>query len=31
MIFSELYSAYYNAVAEIISGLIDGERDELPA
>ena len=28
MIFSELYSAYYNAVAEIISKLIDGERDE---
>ena len=28
MIFSELYSAYYNTVAEIISRLIDGERDE---
>ena len=27
MIFSELYSAYYNAVAEIISGIIDGVRD----
>ena len=28
MIFSELYSAYYNAVAAIISSIIDGERDE---
>lgn len=28
MIFSELYSAYYNTVAEIISRIIDGERDE---
>ena len=28
MIFSELYSAYYNAVAAIISGIIDGERSE---
>lgn len=28
MIFNELYSAYYNAVAEIISRIIDGERDE---
>ena len=28
MIFSELYSAYYNTVAEIISRLIEGERDE---
>ena len=28
MIFSELYSAYYNAVAEILAKAIDGERDE---
>ena len=28
MIFSELYSAYYNTVAEIISRIIDGEGDE---
>ncbi len=28
MIFSELYSAYYNTVAAIISSIIDGERDE---
>ncbi|MBR5460536.1 MAG: WYL domain-containing protein [Clostridia bacterium] len=28
MIFSELYSAYYNAVAEIITLVINGERDE---
>ena len=28
MIFSELYSAYYNAVASIISGIIDGEHSE---
>ena len=28
MIFSELYSAYYNAIADILSGIIDGERDE---
>ncbi len=28
MIFNELYSAYYNTVAEIISKIIDGERDE---
>ncbi len=28
MIFSELYSAYYNTVSEIISRIIDGERDE---
>ena len=28
MIFSELYSAYYNAVAAIISGILDGERSE---
>ena len=28
MIFSELYSAYYNAVAEILSRAIEGERDE---
>jgi hypothetical protein len=28
MIFSELYSAYYNAVAAIISGIIDGEHSE---
>ena len=27
MIFSELYSAYYNAVAKIIARIIDGERD----
>ena len=28
MIFSELYSAYYNAVAKIISKVIEGERSE---
>ena len=28
MIFCELYSAYYNTVAHIISAIIDGERDE---
>lgn len=28
MIFSELYSAYYNAVASIIGGIIDGEHSE---
>lgn len=28
MIFSELYSAYYNTVAAIISGILDGERSE---
>jgi len=28
MIFSELYSAYYNTVAAIISAVIDGERSE---
>ena len=28
MIFSELYSAYYNTVAAIISSVLDGERDE---
>ena len=28
MIFSELYSAYYNAVAAIISQITDGERSE---
>lgn len=28
MIFSELYSAYYNTVAAIISGVIDGKRSE---
>ena len=28
MIFSELYSAYYNAVAAIISGILDGEDSE---
>lgn len=28
MIFSELYSAYYNAVAHVIEALLDGERDE---
>ena len=28
MIFSELYSAYYNTVAKIIGSIIDGERDE---
>ena len=27
MIFSELYSAYYNAVARVISKIIDGERN----
>ena len=28
MIFSELYSAYYNTVAAMISGILDGERSE---
>ncbi len=28
MIFSELYSVYYNTVAAIISGIIDGEHSE---
>ena len=28
MIFSELYSAYYNTVAAIISSIIDGEHSE---
>ena len=28
MIFSELYSVYYNAVAAIIAGILDGERSE---
>ena len=28
MIFSELYSAYYNAIADILSGIIDGEHNE---
>ena len=28
MIFSELYSVYYNAVAAIISGILDGEHSE---
>ena len=28
MIFSELYSAYYNAIAAIISRIIEGERSE---
>ncbi|MBQ8001198.1 MAG: WYL domain-containing protein [Ruminococcus sp.] len=28
MIFSELYSAYYNAIAEILTCLIKGEKDE---
>lgn len=28
MIFSELYSAYYNAVAAILSAILDGERSE---
>lgn len=28
MIFSELYSAYYNTVAAIISNIIDGKNDE---
>ena len=28
MIFSELYSAYYNTVASIISRIIDGEHSE---
>ena len=28
MIFSELYSAYYNTVAAILSKIIDGERSE---
>ena len=28
MIFSELYSAYYNAISDIISKVIDGDRSE---
>ena len=28
MIFSELYSAYYNAIATIITKMIDGEHSE---
>ena len=28
MIFNEIYSAYYNAVAKIISAIINGETDE---
>ena len=28
MIFSELYSAYYNAISSIIAGIIGGERSE---
>ena len=28
MIFSELYSAYYNAVCKVLCAIIDGERDE---
>ena len=28
MIFSELYSAYYNTVAAILSGIMDGEHSE---
>ena len=28
MIFSELYSAYYNTVASIISAILDGEHSE---
>ena len=28
MIFSELYSAYYNTVAAILSAIIDGEHSE---
>ena len=28
MIFSELYSAYYNAVAKILTELLNGEKDE---
>ena len=28
MIFNELYSAYYNAVAHILTGLLEGERRE---
>ena len=28
MIFSELYSAYYNAVAAILSDILNGERSE---
>ena len=30
MIFSELYSAYYNTVAEILTALLRGEREEKP-
>ena len=29
MIFSELYSAYYNTVAAIISGIIDLRKDDV--
>ena len=28
MVFSELYSAYYNAIADILAQIIDGERNE---
>ena len=28
MIFSELYSAYYNAIASVVSAIIDGEHSE---
>ena len=28
MIFSEIYSAYYNAIAAVLSELIDGEKSE---
>ena len=28
MIFSELYSAYYNTVAAILSAILDGEHSE---
>ncbi len=28
MIFNEIYSAYYNAVAKIIASIIDGNADE---
>ena len=28
MIFNEIYSAYYNTVAKIISAVIDGKTDD---
>ena len=28
MIFNEVYSAYYNTVAKIISSLLDGKKDD---